>query len=142
MWIEITNQAGIDELMEKFGYFHDTCIRDIYISTQDFVNERRSMHFDNVLTISLLFQRQSNENSVLELKFEAVKQMDIECLFEYGSTLIDTEATLKIENNLLYWANDFNWTPDDNDEWWISSERLFWRFRPKLLGNVKRINDN
>ena len=142
MWTEIKEQAGIDDLMRKFGYFHDTCIRDIYISTEEFVDEKRSMSFNNVLTVSLLFQRQSRENSVLELKFEAVKKMDYEWLFEYGSTLIDTGATLKIEDNLFYWADDLNWTVGNNDAWWINGERLFWRFRPELLGNVKRINDD
>jgi len=142
MWTEVKDQAGVDDLMGKFGYFHDTCIRDIYISTQDFVDEKRAMHFDNVLTVSLLFQRQSKKNSVLELKFEAVKKMDYEWLFEYGSTLIDEEATLKIENNLFYWADTSDWTVGNNDAWWINGERIFWRFRPELIGNVKRVNDN
>ena len=39
-----------------------------------------------------------------------------------------------MENDLFYWANDLNWE--------IKGERVFWRFRPELAGNVKRINDD
>jgi hypothetical protein len=73
MWKEIADKSDIDEIMEAFGDFHDTCIQDAYISTGEFVDGERSMHFDNPLTISLLFQRQSRKNPVLELKFESVR---------------------------------------------------------------------
>ena len=133
MWTEIKDQTGIDDLMGKFGCFHDSCIRDIYISTEEFVDEKRSMCFNNVLTVSFLFQRQSRENSVLELKFEAVTGIDYEQWFKERSTLT-YEATLEMENDLFYWANDLNLE--------IKGERVFWRFRPELVGNVKRINED
>ena len=129
MWSEIKDQRGIDDLMENFDFFHDTCVRDIYISTKEFVDEERSMYFDNVLTVSLLFQRQSRENSILELKFEVLKKMDYDWL---RSTLM-YEATLKIDNNLFHWKDDVGT---------INGEKLFWQFRPELVGNVKRINDD
>ena len=133
MWTEIKDQIEIENLMEKFGDFHDSCIRDIYISTEEFVDKEHSMCFENVLTVSLLFQRQSRENSVLELKFEAVKGMDYGQWFKDGSTMT-YEATLEMENDLFYWVNDFNLE--------ISAKRVFWRFRPELVGNVRRINED
>ena len=58
MWTEIKDQIDIDNLMNLYGGFHDSCLRDIYISTADFVDEKLGMHFDNQLTATLLFQKQ------------------------------------------------------------------------------------
>ena len=74
MWTEIKDQADTDKLLESYGYFHDSCLRDIYISTREFIDEKLAMHFDNRLTASLLFQRQFGPNPVIELKFEKVEQ--------------------------------------------------------------------
>jgi hypothetical protein len=139
MWKEIVNKSDVDEIMVAFGDFHDTCIRDIYISTGEFVDDACSMHFDNPLTISLLFQRQSRGNSVLELKFETVRSMNFTLELAYGSTLNDEAASIAIEDNLVYWANAENWTIGDNDYMWIGGEKLFWRLQPQLAGNITRI---
>ncbi len=59
--------------MISFGGFHDSCLRDIYISTGDYVDE---MKLENKTVASLLFQRQSKSDTVLELKFYDVQQFN------------------------------------------------------------------
>lgn len=66
MWTEVLNDADIENLKILFGDFHDSCIRDIYLSTSEFVDEKRAMHFSNKLIASLLFQRPFKSNAVLE----------------------------------------------------------------------------
>jgi|GEM_PF-2052228 len=48
MWTEIKDQSDIDKLMELYGNFHDSCLRNIYISTREFVDEKRAMNFDKI----------------------------------------------------------------------------------------------
>jgi len=140
MWTEIKDQADIDKLLEIYGYFHDSCLRDIYISTREFIDAKLAMHFNNKLTASLLFQRQFEPTTVLELKFEDIEQFN----FRPFDTNIDPviyDATLMITNGLFYWADFAGWEIGDNDSIWISGKKLFWRQRPELIGNVKRLND-
>jgi hypothetical protein len=140
MWTELKDQKDIDKLLESFGFFHDSCLRDIYISTREFIDEKLAMHFDNKLTASLLFQRQFEPDSVLELKFEDIEQLNFRP-FEETENPVIYDATLMIKNGLFYWADFAGWEINDNDSIWISGKKLFWRFRPELKGNVKRLND-
>ena len=140
MWTEIKNQADIDKLLESYGFFHDSCLRDIYISTREFIDEKLAMHFDNKLTASFLFQRQFGPTTVLELKFEDIEQFNFKPFDETTNAVI-YDATLMTTNGLFYWADFADWKIGDNDSIWISGKKLFWRLRPELIGNIKRLND-
>lgn len=140
MWTEIKGQADIDNLLDSFGYFHDSCLRDIYITTREFIDEKLAMHFDNKLTASLLFQRQFGPTTVIELKFEDVEQLNFRPFDETTNAVI-YDATLMTTNGLFYWADFADWKIGDNDSIWVSGKKLLWRQRPELIGNVKRLND-
>ena len=140
MWTEIKTQADIDDLLELFGHFHDSCIRDIYISTREFVDEKLAMSFSNTLSASLLFQRQFRPNSVIELKFEEVEKFNFLPFKETENGVI-YDTTLKTENGLFYWADFAGWETGDDDSIWINGRKLSWRLRPELIGNTKRIKD-
>ena len=140
MWTEINDQSDIDKLLNLYGGFHDSCLRDIYISTREFVDVKLAMHFDNKLTASLLFQRQFQPTSVLELKFEDIKQFNFQPLDETEFSVIN-DATLLKRGELFYWADLANWEIGDNDSIWISGRKLFWRIRPELIGNIKRLDN-
>ena len=99
MWTEIKNQSDIDNLLELYGYFHDSCIRDFHVSTRAYVEKNLSMGFDNRLTLSILFQRQFSPNSVLELKFEDIVKFNYN---QIGDDIFD--ASIIIEDDLFYWT--------------------------------------
>jgi hypothetical protein len=140
MWTEIKEQSDIDKLFKLYGYFHDSCLRDIYISTREFIDERLAMHFGNKLTASLLFQRQFGPETVLELNFEDIEQFNFRP-FEETENAVIYDAKLMIVNGLFYWADYADWKIGDDDSIWICGKKLFWRFRPELIGNVKRVDD-
>jgi hypothetical protein len=140
MWTEINDQSDIDRLLDGYGHFHDSCLRDVYITTREFIDENLAMHFDNKLTASLLFQRQFGPTTVLELKFEDIEQFNFRP-FDTNTDPVIYDATLMIANGLFYWADFAGWEIGDNDSIWISGKKLFWRLRPELIGNVKRLND-
>lgn len=140
MWVEIKDQTDIDKLLDSFGYFHDSCLRDIYISTREFVDEKLAMHIDNRLIGLLLFQRQFEPNAVLELKFEEIERFNFLPFNETENAVI-YDTTLIIKNGLFYWADFADWEIGDNESIWISGKKLFWRFRPELTGNIKRLKE-
>ena len=65
MWMEIKTEADIELLMTEFEKFHDSCLRDVYILTKEFVDEKLSMHFENKIIATLLFQRQFENNQTI-----------------------------------------------------------------------------
>lgn len=140
MWEEVKDQADIDKLLDNYGYFHDSCLRDIYITTKEFIDEKLAMHFDNKLTASLLFQRQIRPLTVLELRFEDIVHFNFKP-FDKDTNAVIYDVTLMKANGLFYWADFAGWKIDDNDSIWISGKKLFWRSRPELIGNIKRLDD-
>jgi len=145
MWKEIINNDDILTLRNLYGDFHDSCLRDLYLSTKEFVDERKAMSFSNDCTATLLFQRQSRINPVLELKFLGLQHLSYHPLLaNYNNVIYD--VTLKIDDGLFYWADFEGWTLSDynsrdKDSFWICSEKLFWRLRPELIGNVNRLTE-
>jgi hypothetical protein len=140
MWNEIKDNTDIDNLLKSYGFFHDSCLRDIYITTREFVDHKLAMHFDNKLTATLLFQRQFGPNSVLELRFDNIEQFNFRPFSETENAVI-YDACLMMVDGLFYWADFADWKIGDNDSIWINGQKSFWRFRPELIGNVKRVND-
>ena len=141
MWNEIKNETDIQFLKTLYGGFHDSCLRDIYISTGDYVDQKLAMNLENRTSASLLFQRQFHPDTVLELKFHDVQQFNYKVVPDnYNAVIYD--ATLEIKDGLFYWADYEEWDINDNDGVWISGKKLFWRLRPDLIGEVNRVQEN
>jgi hypothetical protein len=90
-------------------------------------------------TATLLFQRQYKNLPVIELKFDNVDQFNYNPL-EQGSYAVILDATFIKTDGLFYWADEDNWKIVDNEAVWISGERVYWRERPELLGQVNRMS--
>lgn len=140
MWKEFKTEADIDSLMTDYGYFHDSCLRDIYITTREFVDEKLAMHFENKIVGTLLFQRQYEKNTVLELKFENVVRFNFNPLPEAYNGVIYDATFIKI-NDLFYWSDSEEWEVGDTDANWMSAKSVYWRYRPELRGNVNRLKE-
>ena len=139
-WKEITDDKDIETLLQLYGNFHDGCLREVHIVTKESVDKGLSMSFDGTLTATLLFQRQYKNPTVIELKFDSVGQFNFNPPGPgYDSIIYD--ATFKKVDNLFYWASEDNWELGDNDAVWISGEKVYWRERPELIGQVNRISD-
>ncbi len=123
--------------MNVYGSFHDSCLRDVHISTREFVDEELAMSFDNIITGTLLFQRQFKNNPVLELKFEDINRFNFNPAGLYDGVIY--EASFKKVNDLFYWSDEMDWEIGDVEANWISANKVLWRFRPELIGNVTRL---
>ncbi|KAA0989191.1 hypothetical protein [Dyadobacter aurulentus] len=73
------------------------------------------------------------------MKFEELQHFNFKPL-DANAVLLD--ATLILTSEIFYWADFAGWEIGDADAISISGKKLFWRLRPELIGNIKRINDD
>lgn len=73
-WVEIKGNDDIKGLLELFGYFHDSCLKELMMWTDSYVDHNRSMSVGLGLDtkMQMLFHRQFNNPSAIEILFEQV----------------------------------------------------------------------
>lgn len=141
-WIEVKDSKDIENLLDKFGGFHDSCLKELYMWTESYVDENLSMGISPELdtNVRILFQRQFHDPSAIELLFEGVTQFHIvPSPINYDSIIYD--AKLILHKGLFYWADDYDWEPEDyslDTNSWISAKRLKWRDASSWMGKQNR----
>ena len=139
-WNEIKTQSDADVLMERFGGFHDSCIREVHIWTGYWVCSDFSMQVPKSwdMKVRLHVQRQWRDPAAIELLFEDVTRVNlVPSPPDYVSIIYD--ATLLIREGIIHWSPEPNWNPDHSDansETWISAKRLRWREVDSWLGEA------
>jgi len=70
MWITLESEPEIGELLERFDGFHDSCLREVSVSTETFIDEQGAMECPGHLDTSalLFFQSQNKELRAIELR--------------------------------------------------------------------------
>jgi hypothetical protein len=137
-WNEIKTQSDADALMERFGGFHDSCIREVHICTGYWVRSDFSMEvpkgWDTKVRVHV--QRQWKDPAAIELLFEEVTRVNlVPAPPDYISIIYG--ATLLIREGIIQWSPKTNWNPDHpeaNSETWISAKQLKWREVDNWLG--------
>jgi hypothetical protein len=130
-WKEIKTQADADALMDLFGDFHDSCIREAHLWTDHWVSPDLSMSCAPDLDNKILFliQRQFENPSAIELLFERVTRFNLVPSPEnYDSTI--SGATLLVQNGSVFWSPEGDWAPNKpnrDDSTWVSARELRWR---------------
>ena len=141
-WIEVKDSKGIENLLEKFGGFHDSCLKELYMWTDSYVDENLSMGVSPELdtNVQILFQRQFCDPSAIELLFEGVTQFHIlPSPINYDSIIYDVKLIL--HKGLFYWADAYDWEPEDcshHTNSWVSAEHLKWRDASSWMGKQNR----
>ncbi|MFF2755815.1 hypothetical protein ACFVR1_19160 [Psychrobacillus sp. NPDC058041] len=141
-WIEVKNSKDIENILKEFGWFHDSCLKELYMWTESYVDENLSMAVPIGLdmNVRILFQRQFRNPSAIELLFEGVTQFHILPSPEnYDSIIYD--ATLIFHKGLFYWADQSDWKPENytlETNSWISAKSLKWRDASSWMGKQNR----
>ncbi|CAG9612661.1 hypothetical protein BACCIP111899_01838 [Bacillus rhizoplanae] len=141
-WNEIEGTEDIEAFLKTFGYFHDSCLKELYMWTESYVGEELSMAVPTELdtNVRILFQRQFDNPSAIELVFEGVTQFHIiPSSANYDSIIYD--ATLLLQDDTFYWANTYGWKlEDDNskDVSWIAAKNVKWRDVSSWMGEQMR----
>ncbi|RAZ79287.1 hypothetical protein [Planococcus halotolerans] len=141
-WNKLNDQIDIENFMELFGGFHDSCLKELYMWNENSVDENFSMsmsiHLDTCVRV--LFQRQAPEHSAIELLFKGITQFHIIPRAE-GQDSIIYGSKLMFKEGLFYWAEDEEWQIDQpflRPRSWISAKELFWRDVSSWMGQEQR----
>ena len=90
--------------------------------------------------VRILFQRQFRDPSAIELLFEGVTQFHIvPSPINFDSIIYD--AKLILHKGLFYWADAYDWEPEDyslHTNSWISAKSLKWRDASSWMGKQNR----
>lgn len=137
-WIDVKNEENAKELMESFGHFHDSCIKEAHLWTEHRVHEDLSMSCSGDLDTSIKFvvQRQFKNPTCIELLFESVTRINIVPTPENYDQII-YEALIGVEEGELFWAVDSQNNPSNlepSEDTWIKSKRLKWRVADDKIG--------
>ncbi|RXZ81968.1 hypothetical protein EBB07_13145 [Paenibacillaceae bacterium] len=147
IWHDLKNQEDLDKFMQSFGWFHDSCIKEMYLWTDHYVDEDLSMSLsvNRDHRVRLLIQRQDIAPSTIELLFEEITHIYLSPSPENHDSLI-YEATFLFRNGLFYWADDRNWDPEGKHRFaevnWISSKKVKWRDASAWIGKKLRYGPN
>lgn len=142
-WNEVKEERDIQQLLEQFGYFHDSCLKELYLWTGSYVNKDLSMAVPGNLdtNVRILFQRQFQNPSAIELVFEGVTSFHMVPSPEgYDSIIMD--AIILLYQGLIYWADAYDWHPENKNfqanSSWISAKNLKWRDVSSWMGKENR----
>lgn len=136
-WIEVITSDDVESLLTTFGWFHDSCIKELHMWSRHFVYPDLSMQTSGDLdhNVRVLFQRQEKCPSAIEMRFEEVTGLHVDpAPYNYDSIIY--EASFVLEDGVFYWANVEEWGPDDREGQvtWISAKKVKWRDASSWMG--------
>lgn len=138
-WQEILNQDDIDNFMNKFGHFHDGCIKEVHYVSGAYVGKDLSMMpINDKRILRVIFQRQWKNPSVIEVEFLGLIQFNLKPVDDtYTCEMFGT--FMKYINEVFYWADDSGWdmeSEDKNEYTWIAAKNVRWRENDDYLGDM------
>lgn len=141
-WNEINDEEDIIKFMDTFGWFHDSCLKELHLWTDHWVDKDLAMSISPNLDyrVQILFQRQDKGPSAIEMLFEEVTRLHIIPSPENYDSII-FGATFVLKDSTFYWAGDEGWIPEDPSKYgvnWISSKKVRWRDASEWMGSELR----
>lgn len=140
-WTEIKSSEDAEDLLNKFGGFHDGCIKEIKYISGEYVGENLSMMpFNGLRRLSVIFQRQWKDPRAIEMIFEGLKRMNLAPSVPDNDGII-YGAYFNVINDIVYWADweGFDISQIDSNPLyrectWIISEKAKWRAADEYIG--------
>lgn len=137
MWNEINDNSDIIKFMDTICSFHDSCIKEIKYLSGAYVDEELSMYpVNDIKVLKVIIQRQFKDNSMIEMEFEGLKQLQlIPCNDKYTCEILD--STMLLKDNYIYWCDCGGISEMDLDNYKgtiICALKLRWRSIDNCMG--------
>jgi hypothetical protein len=135
-WLALAEPADIGDLMQRFGNFHDSCVREIHVATGYYVDQDLRMAVDWRTNVRMLVQRQFRNPSAIELRFDSVIAMHVSPP-PTNCDSVNFDTAFFFQDGIVYWAENSGWKPgqpSDNETTWVAARQVFWRAASGWLG--------
>lgn len=137
MWEMISTKSEILKFMEKVCFFHDSCIKEMSYVSGAYVDANLSMYpLNSRRALRVLIQRQSKEDSMIEMEFQGLKYAQISPVDEsYTCEILD--STMIIKDGDIYWCDCGGLSDSDLDDYTgtlICASKLKWRSIANYMG--------
>lgn len=145
MWNDITNQSDLEDFMNLFGGFHDSCIKEFKYISGAFVDEDLSMYPTNDMrSLRIIFQRQYDNPAVIEMEFTGLRKLVV-CPLDENYTCEILDATMILNDNGVYWYDSYGLTDNDLINYkgtLICSSKVRWRVADEYIGGKEIYTNN
>lgn len=125
-------------LWRELFFFHDSCIKEIRYVSGAYVNENLVMRpINESRVLSVIFQRQFEDISMIELQFEGIDYLKLFPNNEnYTCEILD--SSMFIFNNRIFWADSGDVSPSNLESYdgtLICASKLRWRAIDGCMGD-------
>ena len=145
-WKEIRSDTDIDDLLDQYGGFHDTCLVELYYRSGTYVNQQNAMIMEPAesFCLHMIFNSQWFKKP-LELCFSGVRRCNIAGFQDrYFGEILDchlafhTDLIAGHDEPLIVWADFDGFSPTSYSEdrlldepmtAFVVASSLKWRFR-------------
>ena len=146
MWNEIKNEIVIEDLMNEYSGFHDSCIVSINYHSGSFVDDEGAMVNGGLLEHSIEMILHSQCNKPIELRFIGVRKWNIvgwedNCFCDIFGAYLNFHSDILSktrDDKLIVWADWDSFNPvkyteetpiptNGNCSTYVIAEKLFWR---------------
>ncbi|MBE7030715.1 MAG: hypothetical protein E7409_04715 [Ruminococcaceae bacterium] len=129
MWNEINTEQELNEFLELYGNFHDSCLKELRYISGAFVNKNLGMHpINDKRKLYVVFQRQCEKNPTIEIEFSGLLKLNLLPNDEtYTCEILD--VAMFFENGEFYWGDSI-WFKEEREQYdgtWICAKRVRWR---------------
>jgi len=137
MWNEIINENDLRGFMNKIGFFHDSCIKELRYISGAYVDEDLSMYpINDKRILNVIIQRQFKEMPMIEMQFIGLKCLKLYPITEeYTCEILD--STMIFKDGSIYWCDCSDISDSDLENYegiMICASKLRWRSVENKMG--------
>lgn len=138
MWNEIIDELDLRNFMDEMILFHDSCIKELrYISGAYVDNELAMYPINHRRILSVIVQRQFENNPMIEMEFKGLKFLKLFPVDEeYTCEIFDSLMFFK--DDCIYWCDCRDISEDQLDDYegvLICASKLRWRAIDNCMGD-------
>lgn len=137
MWAEISDENALKRFMENVGFFHDSCIKELKYLSGAYVDDELSMYpVNDCRILSVIIQRQYEENSMIEMEFKGLKYLKLFPIDDQETCEI-FDSTMILKDDCIYWCDCGHLTEADLNDYagtLICATKFRWRSIEECMG--------
>lgn len=133
VWIDITVQNDIDQLMETFGGFHDSCLTVLSYQSGAYVTQDLSMNpMNSDRILRMTFQRQMRNPMAVELEFIGLHRLTL-LPFDENYTCEIHDISFDFHGTSVIFTDADSMDGNITDGFFVQAERARWRIADESL---------